>query len=337
MGSNFNNYSSSVAYDPYSRPISEELNYSPNLAWVTTGYDIHTGKTTDVRLTNAAPTTIDDTSYGYDPSGNLTSETDERGNDTALTDTQCYAYDSLARLTQAWTATDACKANPSSNQGATVGDGIANAAYWSTWSFDPLGDRTGETDHALPDATGGDTTTSYTYPAPGSGVTQPHALTSTSTTGPAGTSSTAYAYDSDGNTKQRTLPAGTQNLTWTDTGKLATVTSTEGTTSYVYDADGNELLRRDPGATTLFLPNEQIVLNTATGAVTGTRFYALRAVAKPNAPAAALTTATNSPTSTAPPPSPWTTPPNKPPGGQRPPMALPAAPHPPPGPTKTAS
>ena len=74
MGSNFNNYGSSVTYDAYSRPIGEELNYSPNVAWVTTGYDIHTGKLTDVKLTNAAPRTVDDTSYGYDPAGNLTSE-----------------------------------------------------------------------------------------------------------------------------------------------------------------------------------------------------------------------------------------------------------------------
>jgi hypothetical protein len=45
----------------------------------------------------------------------------------------------------------------------------------------------------------------------------------------------------------------------------------------VYDADGNVLLQKDPGKTTLFLFGgaEQLVLNTGTGAVTGTRFLAL--------------------------------------------------------------
>jgi YD repeat-containing protein len=257
-----NNYGDGVSFDAYSRPIGEQLNYSPNTASVLSSYDIHTGKLTDVTLTSTAGT-VDDTSYAYDPSGNLTSETDERDNNTALTETQCYAYDTLDRLRQAWTATDSCAADPTINSGATVGDPINGGAYWSTWSFDPLGDRTNETDHALPGSTGGDTTTTYTYPS--AGTSQPHTLTSTSTTGPAGTSSTGYTYDAAGNTTQRTLPTGTQNLTWTDTEQLGTVTSPAGTSTYVYDADGNELLRRDPGATTLFLPNEEIVLNTATG------------------------------------------------------------------------
>jgi RHS repeat-associated protein len=45
----------------------------------------------------------------------------------------------------------------------------------------------------------------------------------------------------------------------------------------VYDAGGNVLLQKDPGKTTLFLFGgaEQLVLNTGTGAVTGTRFLAL--------------------------------------------------------------
>ncbi len=43
----------------------------------------------------------------------------------------------------------------------------------------------------------------------------------------------------------------------------------------MYDADGNTLLQKDPGQTTLFIFGEQLALNTASGAVTGTRFLAL--------------------------------------------------------------
>ncbi|HEV3356747.1 MAG TPA: RHS repeat-associated core domain-containing protein [Pseudonocardiaceae bacterium] len=273
VGSDFNNYSSGTIFDAYRRPVSETLNYGTDVSTLNTSYDVHTGKLTNTQLSNNAPSTVDSTSYAYDLSGNLTSETDERDHNTALTETQCYGYDTLDRLHQAWTATDSCAADPATNSGATVGDPIANGAYWTTWSFDPLGDRTSETDHALPGSTGGDATTTYTYPT--AGANQPHALASTSTTGPAGTSSTAYRYDAVGNTTQRTVPTDTQGLTWTDTEKLATVTSPAGTTAYTYNADGSELLRHDPGSTTLFLPNEEIVLNTSTNAITGTRFYPL--------------------------------------------------------------
>jgi RHS repeat-associated protein len=268
------NYGTSTSFDAYSRPIGEVLNGGTNTSTLATSYDTHTGKITDVKLEIAGGSVVaDDASYAYDPAGNITSETDQRDDEPSLTETQCYAYDTLDRLHQAWTATDSCNADPSTNSGATVGDPINGGAYWSSWSFDPLGDRTGETDHALPGTTSGDTTTNYRYPT--AGASQPHTLASTSTSGPAGSSSTSYSYDPVGNTTQRTLPTGTQNLTWTDTDKLATITSPAGVTAYTYDADGNELLRHDPGSTTLFLPNEEIVLNTSTNAITGTRFYAL--------------------------------------------------------------
>jgi RHS repeat-associated protein len=73
-------------------------------------------------------------------------------------------------------------------------------------------------------------------------------------------------------------------LTWSDNGKLAQIAVTPsggGTaqqTSFVYDPDGNQLIRADPGATTLYLNDEELVLDTATGTVTGTRYYTLGAV-----------------------------------------------------------
>ena len=101
-------------------------------------------------------------------------------------------------------------------------------------------------------------------------------MDSTSTTGPNGNNTTSYGYDAAGNTTTRTTPAqGQQRLTWSDDGLLTAVTNSSGGSSYIYDADGNLLLQKDPGTTTLYLPNEQIVLNTTSGVITGTRFYAL--------------------------------------------------------------
>jgi hypothetical protein len=71
-----------------------------------------------------------------------------------------------------------------------------------------------------------------------------------------------------------------QALSWNDAGQLAqdAVTPSGGTaqdSSYIYDADGTLLLTADPGTTTLYLPDEELALNTSTGTVTGTRYYSL--------------------------------------------------------------
>ncbi len=68
---------------------------------------------------------------------------------------------------------------------------------------------------------------------------------------------------------------GQQSLTWNDQGQLQAVTTASAGSSYIYDADGNLLLQKDPGTSTLYLPGEQVALNTSTKAVTATRFYAL--------------------------------------------------------------
>jgi RHS repeat-associated protein len=270
-------YGQQVTYNEFSQVAQEVVGSTTNYADVTDTYNPHTGALKDSQTENSAvsSTPFDDTSYTYDPSGDITSETDTRNTGTgpSVAETQCFDYDTLDRLTQAWTATDSCAANPSANNGAAVGDQVAGSAYWTTWSFNALGDRTSETDHSL---TGGqNTVTSYTYN--GNGTSQPDTLTSISATGPSGTSNASYTYDPDGNTLTRDLPTGNQHLTWTDDGKLATDTTSAGTTSYVYDADGDLLLQKDPGQTTLYLfgGTEQLVLNTATQAITGTRFLSL--------------------------------------------------------------
>jgi RHS repeat-associated protein len=74
--------------------------------------------------------------------------------------------------------------------------------------------------------------------------------------------------------------SGTQSLSWDDAGRLSSVSVTPSggpaqTTSYVYDAGGSLLLQQDPGSVTLFLADEELVLNPSAGTVSGTRFYAI--------------------------------------------------------------
>ncbi|MBM9439940.1 polymorphic toxin type 28 domain-containing protein [Actinacidiphila bryophytorum] len=270
-------YAQNTTYSAYGQVLQETVGAAANPAYLTNTYDPHTGALTDQLLTRSTqPAAIDDEAYTYDPAGNITRQTSTRLGATAATETQCYQYDQLDRLNQAWTATDSCAATPTTAAHSTVGDQLTGgSAYWTSWTFDILGQRTSQTDHST--SGGADTTTSYTYKGTGNNNTadQPHALASTTSTG-AATASTAYAYDADGNTLTRTTASGTQNLTWNTAGQLTQVAgSGTGTTSYVYDADGNVLLQKDPGSTVLYLPGQQMTLNTATNTTTGVRYIAL--------------------------------------------------------------
>ncbi|GAA4617171.1 RHS repeat-associated core domain-containing protein [Actinoallomurus liliacearum] len=266
-------YEVDTTWDAYGRATQNKIGSTKTNAYIFNTYDLHTGALTDTKLANtaASSTPIDETSYTYDPAGNPLTQTETRQGTT--TETQCFGYDTLDRLAQAWTATDSCATDPSSNNGSTVGSGITKGAYWTSWTFNPLGQRTNQTEHGF--AGIGDTVTTYKYD--GNDADQPHTLTKTTTVGPTGSTATStMSYDKSGDTATRTTPdQGQQTLTWDDEGKLTTVTGSSGGSSYIYDADGNLLLQKDPGTTTLYLPGEQLALNTSTGAITGTRFYAL--------------------------------------------------------------
>jgi YD repeat-containing protein len=272
-------YTQNITYNDLFQVQQEEIGSTTNNAYITSTYDPNTGALTDSRVQNttASPATIyDDTSYTYDPAGNITAETDTRNG--SQSETQCFSYDTLDRLTQAWTATDNCAADPSADSGATVGDGIPGSAYWTSWAYNPLGDRTSQTQHATTSG-GTNTVTSYTYGNASGG--QPDTLTATGATGGT-TSSASYGYDADGNMTTGTLNGGSQKLNWSPDGKLSTAISGGKTTSYIYDADGNLLLAKAPAQTTLYLFGgaEQIYLNTSTQAVTGTRFIGLPGCAR---------------------------------------------------------
>ncbi|MEV6505838.1 RHS repeat-associated core domain-containing protein [Streptomyces sp. NPDC051642] len=267
-------YLQSTAYSAYNQVAQVQLGSSTSYATVTDGYDAHTGDLTDQLVTRSTttPKTVDETAYTYDLSGNITHQTETRSGSSTTVETQCYTYDTLARLTTAWTtastATDTCNATPTSSDHSTVGDGITGGTYWTSWTYDDIGNRLTQTQHTV-SGTGSDTLTTSGWSS-----SQPNTMTGTTTTG-GSTGSTSYGYDAAGNTTTRDTSTGDQTLLWNNAEQLTSVSnSTTGTaTSYIYDADGNLLLQIDPTTTTLYLGSEQITLDDSAGTATGVRYY----------------------------------------------------------------
>ncbi|MCE3032426.1 polymorphic toxin-type HINT domain-containing protein [Streptomyces sp. CMSTAAHL-2] len=256
-------YVGGTVYTPDGEPKMVTLGASTNPATINYSYDDQTLRLKErtIERTQAPGPLVDDTTYTYDASGNPTSTTDrqsETGN--TVTDQQCYTYDTLARLNEAWTANDTCTARPPTSSTLATGPG----AYWQSYRYDAVGNRTQTIDHAI-GGSGADTTTTYhdgcATQCNATGA-QPHTLTATT----GGTNPTGFSYDEDGNLQTRTPTAGPgQALTWGDEGELDEVDTTGAnptSTKYVYDADGNQLIRRDPGQTTLFAGDTEIVVNT---------------------------------------------------------------------------
>ncbi|MGW6704231.1 RHS repeat domain-containing protein [Streptomyces sp. NPDC054956] len=266
-----NAYVGPIAYTNYGEVA--QLTYGPsnNPAWSTYSYDDQTRQLNRVqtsRYQSPGPV-VDDITYTYDASGNPVSTVDKQSETGATTtDTQCYQYDAMRRLAQAWTAKGACPAAGVNPTAATVATGPA--AYWQSFSYDVIGNRVGSVEHAV-NGQAGDTTTTYTNGCTGNatqcpGGAQPHTLTKTATTGPSGSGSTSYTFGKTGATTDRKPSSGAaQSLTWDSEGRLATITEGTNVTKYVYDADGTQLIRRDvgQGRTTLFVGDTQIVVNTS--------------------------------------------------------------------------
>jgi RHS repeat-associated protein len=288
--SGLSGYVNDVTYTAWSQVGGVELGGSAPNADITNTFDPNTGSLTDTTLGNTAVsgTPFDDTSYLYDPSGNVTSETDTRSTTAGGTQSeqQCYDYTPQDQLSQAWTsastAASACSAAPTAGSGGTVGDGISGSAYWTQWTYNPLGDQAAETDN--PPADGTATVTSYAYNN-GHGTTggQPNTLTSSAATGGASGSS-AWTYDPDGNTTSRSAtaggtaqdecydytPGGQLSQAWPSAALPCAATAPSGTgTGYVYDAGGDLLAADSPGSDTVYVFGEQITATTSGGATTG--------------------------------------------------------------------
>lgn len=218
---------------------------------------------------------VGQTAYRYDAAGNVRSilsaptnfQTDADGNITSLpngdplsVDYQCFKYDHVQQLTEAWAGISRCAAQPS--QSAVGGP----AGYWQSFTYDKAGNRLKEVDHTA----AGDTTSDYEYPTTGG-----HLLRSVTSQGPSGQQLQTYDYHPTGDTKTRMVSGTTHDMTWDAEGHLATDTAAGQTTSFVYDAEGNRLLRKDPGGTTLYLAGQEVRLAAGSTTPTATRSYSL--------------------------------------------------------------
>ncbi|WP_433391982.1 polymorphic toxin-type HINT domain-containing protein [Micromonospora sp. KLBMP9576] len=239
-----------------------------------TYYDLTTRRVDQVKVKPETATgTVVDTRFTRDAAGNILSLADTP--QVGAADTQCFRYDELQRMTNAWTPNSGtqCAADPSlPNLGGP-------APYWHEWTADAVGNRSTEKVHTA----AGDTTRTYTTPASGKDVVRPHAVTQVVTQAPGQSAvTTRYAYDATGNMTCR--PVGTaanscdtgtnsQTLNWNSEGKLASVhVGGQTVETNIYDADGVRLIRRDATGTTLYLPGQEIRREN-TSIVTGTRYY----------------------------------------------------------------
>lgn len=203
-----------------------------------------------------------DTTYRYDNAGNLKAAVD-KSSGTATKDYQCFTYDGLRRLTEAWTST-------SSNCIAASDTALAGAApYWTSYTYDSIGNRLKQTKHAA----AGDTVTTYAHPASGANAVQPHSTTSATTTG-ASTSTTNYTFDKAGNMATRTTGTSTQELTWSADGLLARFEDSDAATdNFIYTGDGERLIRKDGSTKTLYLPGQELTYKSSSQAGTAVRYY----------------------------------------------------------------
>ncbi|MCC3765532.1 hypothetical protein K3N28_20940 [Glycomyces sp. TRM65418] len=229
------------------------------VAWQAFTYEDGTRRMTGSRfeISTGPDHLIHDQSYEYTDGGLITSIDNQ--SDLGA-DTQCFAYDYLKRITDAWTGATpaACDAQPTST--SQVGGA---APYWQSWEFDDSGNRTSQVDHLAGETIG------YTYDA-----AQPHTVTSATIADASGTKTLSYAYDSTGNTVTRPDENGNaQTLAWSTEGELESSTVSGDVTDYDYTADGSRISRTDPdGTMTVFLPGMEVV-QAPDGTVSASRYY----------------------------------------------------------------
>ncbi|GLW35249.1 polymorphic toxin-type HINT domain-containing protein [Actinoplanes regularis] len=268
-----NNYVTDVKYSDENLVTQVQLDGGNRKSWVTLGYETSTNRLQTLMLkresyvseqnpTPDRPSSDINQTYQYDAMGNILSITDAPA--TGERDLQCFTYDYLRRMTDAYsTAGQDCT-------NKTVG-GVA--PYHSSYTYDTSGGRLTE----KIDGIGGAAGRERTYEYPDATSARPHALQKVVEKDTAGnTKLFSYEYDAIGNTTKRTEAGQNQTLEWDAEGHVSSVTNADGRkTSYLYGADGGRLLRREPNATTLYLPGIELKLNTATQGVTDTRYIAL--------------------------------------------------------------
>ncbi len=298
-------YVQRAGYTPTGLPSEIDFGAGPSAPWsrLLDLYDTATQRLSQARVQQEnGPgnwNLVSDTSYAYDPYGNITS-----AGESVSGDYQCYQYDYLDRLTAAWSqGTSGCAASPPGGKG--IG---GPAPYQQTLAYDTGGTTNGstagttgriKTDDLITGPSSSQTTTdtAYSYSpytcTPPATCGQPHAPESASVTG-SQSSAMTYSWNGPGDlTGYTTSPgAGSASYDWDGPGAVpgqlysATTTTSSGpvTTYYRYDAAGNLLIQRDGPVTTVYLPGEDLTADGTT--VTATRYYTfagqVTAIAVPN-------------------------------------------------------
>ncbi|MFB9366486.1 RHS repeat-associated core domain-containing protein [Kitasatospora albolonga] len=256
-------YDLATGYDAYGRAIRTTANPWGTQIVVTNTFDQPTGRQVSQFVDKQTTQTgaVQQTMYAYNQAGRITAITGIPNNTPSRTDRQCFTYDHLGRLTNAWTDTGAvaqqapvgaigncANATPTSGAQAPLKTTVGGpGAYWQSYSYDAVGNRTQLVQHDTGGNTAADLTTNQIFPVPGTvntgtGTGGPHALataqnTSNGIPSPAG----ATQYDAAGNTTKVTDPASTRNLNggWTlPSGQSIT----SNTTRLSMQADGNLVL-----------------------------------------------------------------------------------------------
>ncbi|WP_329489955.1 polymorphic toxin-type HINT domain-containing protein [Kitasatospora sp. NBC_01246] len=305
-----------VEYDALARPVRTTAGEYGKQVISTQQYDWATSRVINSFIDKQLGTVaVDQTSYTYTPSGRITSATDIQDaagvdtqcfsydhlgrltgawTDTGGTSTTADWTDSSGNVHGTGSSTTVpgiggCKnaSEPAvvSPGGRTIG---GPAPYWNNYTYDASGNRTGLVQHDIAGNALDDITTSQTFgpaqstntptsaPNTGGGTGGPHALLTSTTTGPGTTKAVSYQYDEKGNTTAITDTGGTTTLAWNGEDRLESVAKTgqSGPTTYLYDADGNQLIRRNPGKTTLNLPTDELTLDTVSGSMSNVRAIA---------------------------------------------------------------
>ena len=119
-------YVDTLSYTNLGQPQQYTMGTSSEPVYITDSYDPQTGNLTQQNTqTGTAQTQVDDLNYAYNNAGAITSEADTPAGGPA--NVQCFQYDYLGRLAQAWAqGTSGCAATPSASA-----EGGA-APYWQS-------------------------------------------------------------------------------------------------------------------------------------------------------------------------------------------------------------
>ncbi|MGW7433945.1 polymorphic toxin-type HINT domain-containing protein [Streptomyces sp. NPDC054861] len=299
-------YTSGTLYSPQGEVLRTTSGENSKRLWTTTAYDEFTGrvKQTVAQRETTSPIWSSRLAYGYDTVGNITSITGTHSESTdAATvtkkDQQCFAYDPMGRLIDAWTGLSDCPTAADGRPDRTqLSPGVEGSGYWQSYTFDAIGNRTSMTVHDFTDEALDDVRT-YTHGRTDTNngtqattTAQPHTLTRTDSKVVTPTSTvesrSTYSYDASGNTDRRIINGDTQSLQWDRRNKVTSVdTDNNGTpdVTYLYDASGNRLIEDNGTTRTLYLGDTEITVNTAGQALDAQRYYT-----HPGAPTTTRTT-----------------------------------------------